>query len=351
MSRYGILGFGHHAAKRLMKGFAEASESKLVGLWRRDTEKARVNAKEYAIPLVFDTPEALCASPEIDAVFIVSPDALHLPHVLLAAKHGKAILCEKPLALNVGEAEEMLAAAKAAKVAFGVAQNMRYNRSLDLIRKWIAAGRIGKPQLAHSQFSYSAEGSPRTWIYDPALACGGPIGDVGIHCVDALRFVLGTDVTAVSTLAHRDAGSGQVESHAVVALDLAFGAMATVTVTTRSEYRTVIEVTGKAGVILCENGLTVDYPVDVVLRRGGDIVASERVSNADAYSRMLDGFPRGSKAGGRIWPRRKTRCTTSALLTRPIGAGATAPGSRSVSRSRRAHRRRSRCRRGRRASR
>jgi len=290
MTRYGILGFGHHAAKRLSKGFLESQNSKLVGLWRRDATKAQASASQFSIPLVFDTPEALCASPEIDAVFIVSPDALHLPHVLLAAKHGKAILCEKPLALNTGEVEQMLAAAKAAGVPFGVAQNMRYNRSLDVIRKWIAEGRIGKPQLAHSQFSYSAEGSPRTWIYDPTLATGGPIGDVGIHCIDALRFVLGTDVTAVTTLAHKDEGSGEVESHAVIALDLASGTMAAVTVTTRASYRSVVEVTGETGVILCENGLTVDHPVDVVHRRGAEIITSETVSNADAYSLMLDGF-------------------------------------------------------------
>ncbi|HZD50407.1 MAG TPA: Gfo/Idh/MocA family oxidoreductase [Silvibacterium sp.] len=290
MTRYGILGFGHHAAKRLIKGFAEADGSTLVGLWRRDIAKAEANASQFSIPLVFDTPEALCASPEIDAVFIASPDALHLPHVLLAAKHGKAILCEKPLALNAGEVEEMLAATKAAGVPFGVAQNMRYNRSLNLIRKLIVEGHIGRPQLAHSQFSYSAAGSPRAWIYDPSLALGGPIGDVGIHCIDALRFVLGTDVTEVSTLAHRDAGSGDVESHAVVALELASGAMATVTVTTRAEYRSLVEVSGESGVILCENGLTVDHPVDVVLRRGPDAVETRRVSNADAYSRMLDSF-------------------------------------------------------------
>jgi predicted dehydrogenase len=290
MTRYGILGFGHHAAKRLSKGFLESQNSKLVGLWRRDATKAQASASQFSIPLVFDTPEALCASPEIDAVFIVSPDALHLPHVLLAAKRGKAILCEKPLALNAGEVEQMLAAAKAAGVPFGVAQNMRYNRSLDVIRKWLAEGRIGKPQLAHSQFSYSAEGSPRTWIYDPTLATGGPIGDVGIHCIDALRFVLGTDVTAVTTLAHKDEGSGEVESHAVIALDLASGAMAGVTVTTRASYRSVVEVTGETGVILCENGLTVDHPVDVFHRRGAEIITSETVSNADAYSLMLEGF-------------------------------------------------------------
>jgi predicted dehydrogenase len=262
----------------------------LVGLWRRDAAKARAGASQYSIPLVFDTPEALCASPELDAVFIVSPDSLHLPHVQLAAQHGKAILCEKPLAMNAGEVEKMLTAATTGGVPFGVAQNMRYNRSLDVIRKWIAEGRIGKPQLAHSQFSYSAAGSPRAWIYDPSLALGGPIGDVGVHCIDALRFVLGADVTSVSTLAYRDAGSGQVESHAVIAFELASGAMATVTTTTRAEYRSLVEVTGETGVVSCEDGLTVDHPVEVVLRQKGAVVASEIVSNADAYSLMVDGF-------------------------------------------------------------
>jgi len=290
MIRYGILGFGHHAAKRLMKGFRESKNSSPVGLWRRDSIKAVEDARKFSIPHLFETPEALCASPELDAVFIVSPDALHLPHVKLAAKHGKAILCEKPLGMNAGEVEEMVAAADTAGVHFGVAQNMRYNRSLDVMRKWIGEGRIGKPVLAHAQFAYSAEGSPRTWIYDPSLACGGPIGDVGIHCIDGLRYVLGTDVTAVSTLAHGDPDSGGVESYAVIGLDLACGAMASVTTTTRAEYRTVVEVTGETGVILSENGLTVDFPVDVVFRRGANIIATETVSNEDAYSLMLDGF-------------------------------------------------------------
>jgi predicted dehydrogenase len=290
MIRYGILGFGHHAAKRLMQGFAEANDSRLRGLWRRDAAKASANALQFSIPEVFETPEALCASPNVDAVFIVSPDALHLPHVLMAASHGKAVLCEKPLAMNVAEAVEMLRAAEGAKVLLGVAQNMRYYRSLALIRQWIAERRIGKPVLAHAQFSYPAEKSPREWIYDPALACGGPIGDVGIHCVDALRFVLGTDVTAVSTLAHGDEASGGVESYASVALAFASGAMGTVMVTTRAEYRTLIEVKGETGVISCENGLTVDHPVEVILRSGKEVVESVRVSNADAYGLMLDGF-------------------------------------------------------------
>jgi predicted dehydrogenase len=291
MVRYGILGFGHHAAKRLVPSFAEAKGSRLVGLWRRDIAKAAASATEFKIDHAFETAEALCASPEIDAVFVASPDALHLHDVLLALEHGKPVLCEKPLAMSAAEVETMLAAQANAGVAFGVAQNMRYNASTELMRQWIAEGRIGSPVLAHAQFCYAAERSPRQWIYDPALALGGPIGDVAIHCVDALRFLLGGElVTEVSTLAHTDAASGAVESHAVVALDFASGAMGSVTVTTRGEYRSLIEVTGESGVIVCENGMTVDHDVEIVRYRKGEVAERVTVSNADAYTRMFDSF-------------------------------------------------------------
>ncbi|HUY80137.1 MAG TPA: Gfo/Idh/MocA family oxidoreductase [Acidobacteriaceae bacterium] len=290
MIRYGILGFGHHAVRRLMQGFAGASDARLVGMWRRDAAKARENAREYSIPHVFETPLDLCTSAEIDAVFVASPDALHLEHVLLALRHGKHVLCEKPLAMSIGEAERMQAAAENLGVKLGVAQNMRYNRSLARMREWIAEGSVGKPVLAQAQFAYSAKGSPRTWIYDPKLALGGPIGDVGIHCIDALRYVLNSNVSAVGTLAHVDEHSGSVESHAVVGLDFASGAMGAVTVTTRAAYRTLVEVTCEQGVIVCENGLTVDFPVDVVMHCGSEVLRKETLSNADAYSLMLDGF-------------------------------------------------------------
>ncbi len=288
--RYGILGFGHHAIKRLMPAFAGARHASAEGLWRRDPGKARENAQRFGIPHVFSSAEELCASADIDAVFVVSPDALHLEHVLLALAHGKPVLCEKPLAMNVSEAEQMLEAARSRQLALGVAQNMRYNASIERMRTWIAEGRIGAPVMAHAQFCYEAERSPRTWINDPTLACGGPIGDVGIHCMDALGYVLDTQVAAVSTLAHRDARSGEVESHAVVALDFTSGAMGVVTVSTRAAYRSVVEVTGERGVVTCEAALTVDHPVSLVLRQGAEVLAEESMSNADAFSRMLDSF-------------------------------------------------------------
>lgn len=291
--RYGILGFGHHAAKRLVPSFGLAQHSQLEGLYRRDAVKALENARDFAIPHVFETAEALCAWPEIDAVFVVSPDALHLEHVLLALACGKPVLCEKPLAMSVAEVEQMLAAAEKAGVLLGVAQNMRYNASLQRMRGWISEGRVGAPQLAHAQFAYDSARSPRSWINDPALARGGPIGDVGIHCLDALCFVLGqpaSSITAVTVLAHKDASSGAVESHAVVALEFASGAMGTVTVTTRAAYRSLIEVTSATGVLTCENAMTIDNPVRLIHYQGGLAVTDELISNDDAFANMLDSF-------------------------------------------------------------
>jgi len=290
MIRYGLLGFGHHCEKRLVPAFPGARVSTLSGLWRRDFEKAEANARKYSVEHTFRTAEELCASPDIDAVFVTSPDALHLPHVLLALGHGKHVLCEKPLGMNAGEVEQMLAAAKDAGLLLGVAQNLRYNRSIERMREWIAEGRIGRPLLAHAQFCFPAESSPRQWIYDPALACGGPIGDVGIHCIDALRFAMNSRVTAVNTLARADERSAPLEAYAAIGLDFECGAMGTVTVSTRGVYRTVVEVTGETGTIVSEYGLTVDTDVDVVLWRAGKARERQTVSSADGYTLMLDSF-------------------------------------------------------------
>ncbi len=295
--RFAILGFGHHAVRRLVPAFPMSAQAELVGLWRRDAAAGAKNAAEFGIPHSFGSREALCASPEVEAVFITSPDAMHRDDCLLALGHGKAVLCEKPLAMNAAEAEEIRAAADGAGLLFGVAQNFRWNRSVEWIRDQIAAGSIGEPQLANSEFSYPAQTAPRKWITDPTLASGGPIGDVGVHCLDALRFVLGQDAVTVSTLARRDELSGPVEAFASMQMEMSGGAFATVAVSARASYRTMVEITGSEGVLTAENAFTVDRPVELQLRRGGEMVEQRTVSNADGYARMLDAFVTAQRGG------------------------------------------------------
>jgi 1,5-anhydro-D-fructose reductase (1,5-anhydro-D-mannitol-forming) len=296
--RFAILGFGHHAVRRLVPAFGKCEHSTLTGMWRRDSTAAAANCAEFGIPHCFATREELCSSPDVDAVFITSPDAMHKDDLLLALGHGKAVLCEKPLAMNAADAQEMAVAADAAGVLFGVGQNFRYNRSLEWIREQIRAGKIGEPQLAHAQYAYPAKLAPRKWITDPTLACGGPIADVGVHCIDALRYVLGQEVLSISTLARQDDASGKVEAVASMQMEMTGGVYATVTASARAPYRTLIEVTGSDGVIIAENGLTVDRPVDLVIRRGGQLVETETVENGDGYTLMLDSFAVAYRGAG-----------------------------------------------------
>ena len=296
--RFAILGFGHHAVRRLVPAFAKCEHAVLVGMWRRDSVAAAANCAELGIPTCYPTREALCSSPDVDAVFITSPDAMHKDDMLLALKHGKAVLCEKPLAMNAADAEEMAAAADRAGLLFGVAQNFRYNRSLEWMREQILGGKIGEPQLAHAQFGYPANSAPRKWITDPTLACGGPIADVGVHCIDALRYVLNQEVISISTLARKDETSGKVEAVASLQMEMSGGVYATVTTSARAPYRTLIEIAGGDGVLIAENGLTVDHPVDLVIWRGGQIVETATVANGDGYTLMMDSFALAARGAG-----------------------------------------------------
>lgn len=295
--RFAILGFGLHAVRRLLPAFAESEKTQLVGMWRRDQAAAKQNCADHKIAHCFASAEELCASPDVDAVFITSPDAMHYSDTLLALRNGKAVLCEKPVAMNATQAREMEQAANAAGVLYGVAQNFRYNRSLEWIREQLQAGKLGTLQFAHAEFDYPADRAPRKWIKDPALACGGPIGDVGVHCIDALRYVLGEEVESISTLATKSQPQDQVEATAALQMQMTGGILANVTVSARTPYRTLIEITGSEGILIAENGLTVDRPIEIVLRRGGDVVETATVNNADSYTRMLNAFAEAMHGG------------------------------------------------------
>src|SRR5260370_40929858 len=122
MIRYGIAGFGLHAVKRLMPGFITAKRSRVVALSRRDLAKGQADASRFGIAHAFTSTEELCQCPDVDAVFVTSPNAMHLADVLTAIRYGKPVLCEKPMAMNVDEAKQMATAADQRKAVLGIAQ-------------------------------------------------------------------------------------------------------------------------------------------------------------------------------------------------------------------------------------
>ena len=144
MIRCGVIGFGLHAVRRLMPGFAMATNSRVTALSRRNLREARQSAAEYKILHAFDSATSLCRCTDVDAVFVATPNSSHLHNVIVAIGSGKSVLCEKPMGLNSNECSLMVAAARTAKVVLGVAQIFRFAHSINCV----AAGQIGKPVLA-----------------------------------------------------------------------------------------------------------------------------------------------------------------------------------------------------------
>jgi|SRR5271157_285801 len=290
MIRWGILGFGLHAVRRLMPGFALARQSRVTGLFRRDMEAARASAAQYDIAHAFDSAAALCRSPEVDAIFVATPNRSHLEDVLLAIDNGKPVLCEKPMGMNATECRQMVEAARRAKRLLGVAHVFRFERSTAGLRERVAAGQVGKPVFVRSEFSFPARTHPRKWLTDAKIAGGGPITDVGVHCVDALRYILNDEIVRVTASGIFDHQSGDVEASAVLSLEFARGTLGSVLVSMRTEYRTPLEIVGETGTLRADDALSVERPIELELRRGGSVVERETVSNTDAYARQIDMF-------------------------------------------------------------
>jgi predicted dehydrogenase len=290
MIRYGIVGFGLHAVRRLMPGFALASNSRVTALSRRDLKQAETSAAEHKIPHAFDSAATLCCSPEVDAIFVATPNCSHLKDVLLAIESGKPVLCEKPMGMNAHECRQMVEAARQAKLLLGVAQVFRFERSTTSLCERVALWQVGRPVFARAEFSYAARTHTRKWLTDAKIAGGGPIADVGVHCVDALRYILRDEVVRVTASGMSDQDSGEVEAAAVLSLKFARGTLGSVLVSTRAEYRTPLEIVGESGVLRAEDAFSVERPVELEFRRGGSVVEKEMVSNADAYARQVDMF-------------------------------------------------------------
>jgi len=289
MVRYGIAGFGLHAVKRLMPGFAAAKNSRVVALSRRNLEQGREDAQRYSIPHAFATTEELCQCPEVDAVFVASPNALHLADTLTALRYGKAVLCEKPMAMNAAEAEEMTTAAREKGVLLGIAQCFRFENSVNRIRERVQSGEIGKATSIRIDFTFPGLNSPRRWLHDSKLAGGGPIGDVGVHCIDAMRFILGAEPRSVSAMTEADADAGTVESSASLSLRFADGTLGRSYVSYRAPYQSPVEVFGTEGTIRALDGLTVDHPIIIEIQNGADF-QREELTNYETYSRQVDSF-------------------------------------------------------------
>lgn len=194
--------------RRVIPPLLTASRSEVVGVASRTAAAARKFAKKFELPRTFDSYGALLESPEIDAVYIPLPNQLHREWVVKAARAGKHILCEKPLAVSVKGAGEMIEAARENKVVLIEALAYRMHPQFKELKELVASGLVGKIKLirAHQSFNLPQGKENIRWRKEMG---GGCLWDLGCYLVSFARSL--AEDEPIEVFAHQEMGATDVD--------------------------------------------------------------------------------------------------------------------------------------------
>lgn len=227
--RWAVIGAGDVVERRVAKALQTAEGSTLLAAVRRDEAKLQAFAEKFGVPRAYKDAADVWNDPDIDAVYVATPVMMHAEHTMEAARHGKHVLCEKPMALNAAEAEGMIAVCREHGVKLGIAYYRRFYPKIQKMKQLIDSGAIGKPVYARAQFSGKTNhaGTDRAWLLRPEVSGGGPLMDVGTHVIDLLCYCLG-EPRQVSAMTGNVLQELDVEDTASVLIQFASGCHASI---------------------------------------------------------------------------------------------------------------------------
>ncbi|MBO9566501.1 MAG: Gfo/Idh/MocA family oxidoreductase [Niastella sp.] len=240
--RWGILGCGH-IAKKFATDLLLVKEARLVAVGSRTMAKAKAFAEAFPVDHIHDSYEALAANPEVDVIYIATPHSLHYEDTLLCLQHGKAVLCEKPFALNSRQTKAMIALARDKKIFLMEALWSKFLPQYSKLQALLQAGKLGtvKSVLASFGFRPLQPVSPR--LYDPALG-GGSLMDIGIYNVFMAMSILGKPDTIEASMTPATTG---VDEQCAVLFKYKNGAMAQLFSTFATDLATEVDICGTEG--------------------------------------------------------------------------------------------------------
>ncbi len=222
--KWGVIGAGGIADRRTIpEGLMAAENAELVAVMDIDEGRAKKVAEKYGGLRYYTREEDLLRDKGVEAVYLATPTYHHHRQVMMAAGAGKHILCEKPMAMNIREAEKMIAACRSNKVKLSLGYMMRHHSYNRKIKEMIDEGRLGTPVMGRAQLTCWYPPMKGAWRQVPRQGGGGSLIDMGSHCIDLLEWMLGP-VTEVSCFTARLVQDCPVEDTATVLLRFESGA-------------------------------------------------------------------------------------------------------------------------------
>jgi predicted dehydrogenase len=260
---YCIVGLGRISMQHFMPAVKMSNKSKITALVSGHRDKAERMAAEYGVPsgsiYNYENYDEIGSNPGVDAVYIALPNSMHADYTIRAAKAGKHVLCEKPMATSVEQCRAMIQASEKAGRKLMIAYRCQYEpahlRAVQLIRD----GKLGSIQSIESAFGFPI--APNEWRLDRKLSGGGPLVDVGIYSLNACRYLTGTEpteVTGFSSVVDQDGRFAEVEESLSWTMKFPSGALASCTCGYGSLMPGYFRVRGSRGWIMMEPAFNYD---------------------------------------------------------------------------------------------
>jgi len=194
---YAVIGLGSFAQRSILPGFRNNKEASLAAVVSGDMSKARRLAKKFGAGTCYTYEQlpACLSNPQVEAVYIATNNSSHAHYAAKAAYAGRHVICEKPMACSVEECRQMLEACRAAGVRLMIAYRKYFEPGTLYLKELITSGKLGRLKYIHTAFGifmrFREEGG--AWHFDPKLSGGGALPDVGVYCVNTLRWLLGKE--------------------------------------------------------------------------------------------------------------------------------------------------------------
>ena len=304
---FAVMGLGRLALENILPALAECKHARLAGLVSGDAAKLRTVAAQHGI-----APEAcydyagfdrIRDNPAIEVVYVVLPNGLHRDAVMRAARAGKHVLCEKPMANTAAEAREMVAACKAAQRTLMIAYRCQYERNNVELSRRARAGELGQVQLVDA-INTQNQGDPAQWRQDKALAGGGALPDVGLYCLNTVRALLGEEPVEVSAAIHDPADDPrfrQVESNVAFTLRFASGVLANCMTSYSTHEHRNLRVLGAQATGEVENAFAYEDQKLRLFHRDGEAEANVALSlgRKNQFSLEMDHMAQCVRSGAR----------------------------------------------------
>lgn len=265
--RWGLIGASTIARQHMIAAI-RANGGEVVDVMSSDAARAQAFAAENGVARSTTSLAELVEDPEVDAVYISTTNDLHRDQLFAAARAGKHVLCEKPLALNLADARAMVDACRERGVVIGVNHHLRNAATHRAMREAILQGRIGRPLFARVFHAVYLPPNLQGWRIDKPQAGGGVVLDITVHDADTLRFVLADEPQSVSAMVSRGGmGRDGLEDGVMGVVRFSSGLLAQFHDAFTTRYaQTGFEVHGEEGSLIGRDCMTQAPKGDVLLR-------------------------------------------------------------------------------------